>query len=258
MNESLDSSRIEACLKQGRIRLGIEDNGKSAAAAQNCFADGAKASLYCKGETRWLLVPPQKNMAAQANRKQSAQAAVIPDRLYFKIGDVARICGVETYVLRFWETQFPQLKPNKSGTGQRLYRRNEVELALAIKQLVHAEGYTIAGARQTLEQGGRRRAPKAERLATAEVAPSVVQADSVTSVLAPVLAPAIAPVLAAAAAAPAMTVAQRDQVAATIGHARAELRELLELLSTSAVKPATHRKARVTAMPIAAGSLFPL
>ena len=55
------------------------------------------------------------------------------------------LCGVETYVLRFWESQFPQLKPNKSGTGQRLYRRRDVEMAMEIKRLVHAEGYTLVG-----------------------------------------------------------------------------------------------------------------
>jgi|ERR1700757_3292427 DNA-binding transcriptional MerR regulator len=75
-------------------------------------------------------------------------AASIPDKLYFRIGDVAKLCGVEAYVLRFWETEFPQLKPNKSGTGQRLYRRRDVELALRIKKLLYADGYTIAGARQ--------------------------------------------------------------------------------------------------------------
>ncbi len=73
---------------------------------------------------------------------------LIPDKLYFRIGDVAKLCGVEAYVLRFWETEFPQLKPNKSGTGQRLYRKRDVELALRIKQLLYADGYTIAGARQ--------------------------------------------------------------------------------------------------------------
>lgn len=72
----------------------------------------------------------------------------LPDKLYFRIGDVAKLCGVEAYVLRFWETEFPQLKPNKSGTGQRLYRKRDVELALRIKQLLYADGYTIAGARQ--------------------------------------------------------------------------------------------------------------
>lgn len=72
----------------------------------------------------------------------------IPDKLYFRIGDVAKLCGVEAYVLRFWESEFAQLKPNKSGTGQRLYRKRDVELALRIKQLLYADGYTIAGARQ--------------------------------------------------------------------------------------------------------------
>jgi len=73
-----------------------------------------------------------------------------PDRLYYRIGEVARICGVAPSVLRFWETQFPQLKPNKGGTGQRLYRRKELELALRIRQLVYDEGYTLAGARHAL------------------------------------------------------------------------------------------------------------
>ena len=95
-------------------------------------------------------------MATQLNRKRAFESPAIPDRLYFKIGDVARLCGVETYVLRFWESQFPQLKPNKSGTGQRLYRRRDVELALEIKRLVHAEGYTLAGARAALGQEQRR------------------------------------------------------------------------------------------------------
>src|ERR1700752_5070998 len=95
-------------------------------------------------------------MAAQLSRQRVVDSPDIPDRLYFKIGDVARICAVEPYVLRFWETQFPQLKPNKSGTGQRLYRRREVELALEIKRLVHGEGYTIIGARQALAGAHRR------------------------------------------------------------------------------------------------------
>ena len=99
-------------------------------------------------------------MATQLNRKRAYESPAIPDRLYFKIGDVARLCGVETYVLRFWESQFPQLKPNKSGTGQRLYRRRDVEMALEIKRLVHAEGYTLAGARAALGQEQRRQSPR--------------------------------------------------------------------------------------------------
>jgi len=99
-------------------------------------------------------------MAMQLAQRRAANTPVIPDRLYFKIGDVAKICELETYVLRFWESQFPQLKPNKSGTGQRLYRRRDVELVLEIKRLVHGEGYTIIGARQALEQSHRRRSPQ--------------------------------------------------------------------------------------------------
>jgi DNA-binding transcriptional MerR regulator len=82
------------------------------------------------------------------SKTPSSSGTPIPDKLYFRIGDVAKLCGVEAYVLRFWESEFPQLKPNKSGTGQRLYRRRDVELALRIKQLLYADGYTIAGARQ--------------------------------------------------------------------------------------------------------------
>jgi len=108
-------------------------------------------------------------MATQLSRKRAFESPTIPDRLYFKIGDVARICELETYVLRFWESQFPQLKPNKSGTGQRLYRRREVELVLEIKRLVHAEGYTLAGARQALDL--QHRSPR--RTATQDPRPNV-------------------------------------------------------------------------------------
>jgi DNA-binding transcriptional MerR regulator len=79
------------------------------------------------------------------------EAAVIPDKLYFRIGDVAQLCEVPAYVLRFWETEFPQLKPNKGGTGQRLYRRKDVEMALRIKSLLYDQGYTIPGARQVFK-----------------------------------------------------------------------------------------------------------
>ena len=80
-----------------------------------------------------------------------APAREIPDKLYFRIGEVAKLCGVPAYVLRFWETEFPQLKPNKGGTGQRLYRRRDVEMALRVKTLLYDEGYTIAGARQAFK-----------------------------------------------------------------------------------------------------------
>jgi DNA-binding transcriptional MerR regulator len=87
-------------------------------------------------------------------------ASDIPDKLYFRIGEVARLCEVPTYVLRFWESEFPQLKPNKGGTGQRLYRRRDVEMALRVKTLLKEQGYTIPGARAILKAEFRHAAPQ--------------------------------------------------------------------------------------------------
>src|ERR1700733_7562965 len=75
----------------------------------------------------------------------------IPDKLYFRIGDVARLAGIKPYVLRFWETEFPGLGPKKSGTGHRLYRRKDVEMVLEIKRLLYEQRFTIEGARKFLE-----------------------------------------------------------------------------------------------------------
>jgi DNA-binding transcriptional MerR regulator len=91
-------------------------------------------------------------MAKHAAQRRRVRDVVIPDKLYFRIGEVARLCGVEAYVLRFWESEFPQLRPNKSGTGQRLYRKRDVEMAMRVRRLLHEEGYTIAGARHVLAQ----------------------------------------------------------------------------------------------------------
>jgi DNA-binding transcriptional MerR regulator len=89
---------------------------------------------------------PQKSAA----RKPANGEVTIPDKLYFRIGEVSRLCGLPSYVLRFWETEFPQLKPTKSGTGQRMYRKIDVESVLRIKNLLYDQGFTIAGARQQL------------------------------------------------------------------------------------------------------------
>src|SRR3954465_1880005 len=87
---------------------------------------------------------------AKSATKKSSKEVVIPDKLYFRIGEVSRLCQLPAYVLRFWETEFPQLKPIKSSTGQRMYRRKDVESVLRIKQLLYQEGFTIPGARQHL------------------------------------------------------------------------------------------------------------
>jgi DNA-binding transcriptional MerR regulator len=78
-------------------------------------------------------------------------AEEIPDKLYFRIGDVARLAGIKPYVLRFWETEFPSLGPKKSGTGHRLYRRKDVQLVFEIKALLYEKRFTIEGARKHLE-----------------------------------------------------------------------------------------------------------
>jgi DNA-binding transcriptional MerR regulator len=159
-------------------------------------------------------------MATHSSPKRVQETPIIPDRLYFKIGDVARICKVETYVLRFWESQFPQLKPNKSGTGQRLYRRRDVEMALEIKKLVHGDGFTLAGARQALGQA--RKNEQQPRLP----------------------------------AAPGEQGKRLDKAAAVIGAARAELREIIGLLTTDQPQ-ATRRRPRISGMRSSTGSLFP-
>jgi DNA-binding transcriptional MerR regulator len=89
-----------------------------------------------------------------------ASGSDIPDKLYFRIGEVARLCDVPAYVLRFWESEFPQLKPHKGGTGQRLYRRRDVEMALRVKELLYNEGYTIPGARQVFKAELKHKGPQ--------------------------------------------------------------------------------------------------
>ncbi len=163
-------------------------------------------------------------MATQPSRKPALESPSIPDRLYFKIGDVARICGLETYVLRFWESQFPQLKPNKSGTGQRLYRRRDVELVLEIKRLVHGQGYTLPGARQALEQMQRGQNPREPQASL-----PLRSGDSGR---------------------------RRDKTAAILRQARAELREIASLLASSDPQP-QRRRSRLTAIPAPTGTLFP-
>lgn len=75
----------------------------------------------------------------------------IPDKLYFRTGEVAKLAAIKPYVLRFWESEFPSLGPKKSGTGHRLYRRKDVEMVLEIKRLLYEKRFTIEGARKTLE-----------------------------------------------------------------------------------------------------------
>src|SRR5271168_2722804 len=113
-------------------------------------------------------------MAIPHSPQRRSAPSEIPDKLYFRIGEVARICEVPAYVLRFWESEFQQLKPNKSGTGQRLYRKRDVEMALRIKSLLYDQGYTIPGARQVFKAEAKPKEPSAiaAEPATRQVVPS--------------------------------------------------------------------------------------
>ncbi|MGA2979008.1 MAG: MerR family transcriptional regulator [Terriglobales bacterium] len=93
------------------------------------------------------------SLRKKASKKTARNTAIIiPDKLYFRIGEVASLCRLPAYVLRFWETEFPQLKPVKSSTGQRMYRKRDVESVVRIKKLLYEDGFTIAGARVQLRE----------------------------------------------------------------------------------------------------------
>jgi len=89
-------------------------------------------------------------------KKTSAQAEHIPEKKYFRIGEVGKIVGVDTHVLRYWETEFPRVRPHRAKSKQRLYRKKDVEHLLRIKKLLHDEGYTISGARKVLKESYRK------------------------------------------------------------------------------------------------------
>jgi DNA-binding transcriptional MerR regulator len=95
----------------------------------------------------------------------------IPDKVYFKIGEVARLAELKPYVLRYWESEFGVLRPKKSRSGQRLYRRSDVELVLHIKDLLKKRKFTIAGARAELSKG-RKNDPADGDTATLREAPA--------------------------------------------------------------------------------------
>ncbi len=83
-----------------------------------------------------------------------AELREVPDKLYFKIGEVARLLGVRPYVLRYWQSEFKEIAPVKSRTNQRLYRKRDLEILLQIKQLLYQDGFTIEGARKKIRALG--------------------------------------------------------------------------------------------------------
>lgn len=101
----------------------------------------------------------------------AVEAVVIPEKLFYRINEVATITGVKPYVLRYWESEFPMLNPEKDENDQRRYRKTDIELVLQIKQLLYEDRYTIAGARKQLkaQREGRPEGPTVVRTAPTPV-----------------------------------------------------------------------------------------
>jgi DNA-binding transcriptional MerR regulator len=109
--------------------------------------DAALRTCYKKTGNGVQRMPTAKRKHAKAQAE-----VVIPEKIYFRIGEVSELAALPTYVLRFWETEFSQLKPAKSSTGQRMYRRKDVEYVMQIRKLLYEDGFTIAGAREKLRE----------------------------------------------------------------------------------------------------------
>ena len=161
-------------------------------------------------------------------------ATAIPEKLFFKIGEVCELAGVQAHVLRYWETEFPTLAPQKNRAGQRTYRRRDVEMALRIKQLLYDEQYTIAGAKKKLAselRGG----PVRDNSETERTRPQGRSLKPPPSLAARYAGAATAPAPATSTLAP-----TGDQKAALREIAK-ELREILNLMDESDEQLTTNR-----------------
>lgn len=168
------------------------------------------------------------------------QAAVsIPEKIYFKIGEVCELVGVQAHVLRYWETEFSQLSPQKNRSGQRSYRRRDVEIALRIKELLYDEMFTIAGARKKLQAEARGEVPKLKIVrteSTGETAPAhdapglfddEIEINDIVIEDAPVTAPVI------------NSIALDDDRREALRSLAAQLLELREMLKTDQTQEAS-------------------
>jgi DNA-binding transcriptional MerR regulator len=154
-------------------------------------------------------------------------AAVIPEKLFFKIGEVCELTGVQAHVLRYWESEFPMLSPQKNRAGQRTYRRRDVEIALRIRELLYEEMYTIAGARKRL--GSDLRGASKLKVVTPDMIPEVVEEPEiapVTHISAPVAAQGNGSAAVPAEDKRGLSTEQKETLRGLV----VELRSLLELL----------------------------
>jgi DNA-binding transcriptional MerR regulator len=142
---------------------------------------------------------------------------VIPEKIYFRIGEVSALAKLPTYVLRFWETEFPQLRPTKSSTGQRMYRRRDVEFVMQIRKLLYEDGFTISGARERLREEARlNRSQSATAIPVVQETVDHVVTEPQSGPQAGLLFP---------------TPASRDIRSEELQNVRRQLREVLDLLS---------------------------
>lgn len=139
MNESLPD----------QVQIEIPDLGEPPKAFPAQLAQGDAAEANSSSERE------MENMESPVER--AASIAVIPDRVYFRIGDVAEITGIKPYVLRFWEKEFDLISPVKNNSGQRVYRRSDVEAVLLIKRLLYTERFSIEGAKKRIRELRRQR-----------------------------------------------------------------------------------------------------
>ncbi len=102
-------------------------------------------------------------------KKNMASGSKLPDKLYFRIGEVGDITGLPTYVLRFWETEFTKINPKRTSSGQRLYRKKDVELILEIKNLLYDKKFTIQGAKQHLNSKSGEKREKISKVSLDEI-----------------------------------------------------------------------------------------
>jgi DNA-binding transcriptional MerR regulator len=167
----------------------------------------------------------------------SASAAAIPEKLFFKIGEVCDIAGVQAHVLRYWETEFPMLQPQKNRAGQRTYRRRDVEMALRIKELLYDEQYTIAGAKKKL--AGELRGPGRENGQAAPAKPPGRSLQRPPSLAARLTQPA--------SSAPPVDKARptaNDDQRAALSQIASQLREILDLLDENDADFAANQTSR--------------
>ncbi|HVQ37283.1 MAG TPA: MerR family transcriptional regulator [Pyrinomonadaceae bacterium] len=155
-------------------------------------------------------------------------AIAIPEKLFFKIGEVCELAGVQAHVLRYWESEFPMLAPQKNRAGQRVYRKRDVEIALRIKELLYEDQYTIAGAKKRLAND--LRAGGKFRVVSPDGDEELMSDESISSPLLPVSEPRIGP----APVSPAARTAEDRQALRKVAN---ELREILSLLEGTSNTP---------------------